>query len=251
MPNYITMPSSRPDGIPPMEDNAGAYYYKYSYSWTSKSASSEVNLVDAELKKDSSQNNNGYIFLSCMGTTSSPPEFGLFAPHDRNGIWYPYVREAGSVSINWDDSSPIFTPTNSSGGIYTYNNTTKVTIKITLSGTSIIGQIWRGNTKLFEDTVSGNSASIGENAAANTFLLGASFPPDPATTNPGNRDAFLKHVYLQNGLLYPNINYTGTSTAWIPDENNSATYYGLLCRPEYISYNRFGSTDEEISIDYT
>lgn len=131
MPNYITMPSSRPDGIPPMEDNAGAYYYKYSYSWTSK------------------------------------------------------------------------------------------------------------------------SASIGENTATNIFLLGASFPPDPATTNPGSRDAFLKHVYLQNGLLYPNTNYTATSTAWVPSENNSVTYYGLLCSPEYISYNRFGTTDEEISIDYT
>ncbi|MFQ7292444.1 MAG: hypothetical protein ACLRQ0_09445 [Monoglobales bacterium] len=260
MPNYTTMPTGRPEGVPPMEDDSGAYYYKYSYSWTSKSASTEVNLVDAELKKDSSKNNHGYIFLSCMGTTSSPPEFGLFAPYNRNGIWYPYVREAGSTSINWDPTKPIIIPESSSGGIYKYKNPTntaddnddaKVTIKITLSGTSIKGQIWRGDARLFEDTVPGASASIGENASANTFLLGASFPPVPETTSPGNRDAYLKHVYLQNGLLYSGTNYTGAATAWVPDANNAATYYGLLCRPEYISYNRFGATDEEISIDYT
>ena len=121
------MPSSRSDGIPPMKDNAGAYYYKYSYSWTSKSASTEVNLVDADLKR---------ILPKTIMV--------IFFYH----VWVPHHLR-------------------------------------------------------------------------------------------------LNLVYLLH------TNYTATSTAWVPGENNSATYYGLLCRPEYISYNRFGSTDEEISIDYT
>lgn len=257
MANYVTYPlntSGRPDGTPPVADKEGGYYYKYSYSWTSKAASTEVNLCDAIMKFDSSKNNNGYIFLSCVGTTSTPPEFGIYTAPEFNGAWKCYTREAGSGSVVPHET--IFVPTGTSGGVYTYGATssnpnprTRVKMRIKLNGTNIIGQILDGNTVLASYTVSGAAAGIGESASLNTFLLGTSFVPNPPTTSCGNRDAYLKHVYLHEGYLYETNSY-GNPTEWVPDPANPVTYYSIVVRPEYTTYNRFGSRDEEVSIDY-
>lgn len=256
--NYQTMPTGRPEGTPPLEERQGAYYYKYSYSWTSKSASTVVNLCDTQLKFDSNSKNNGYIFLSCIGTNYNPPEYGIMTAPNLNGVWYLYTRRTVTNSssdgmnrtsiavIEPDDEHP-------ANGIYTYEESDSITIRITLNGSNIDGEI-RKNGVLIQGTnrtVIGANSGISATGSMNTFLLGTSFVPNPETSNPGNRNAYLRHVYLQNGILYPNTEYRGSQTSWVPDTNNAATYYGLLCRPEYISYNRFGSTDEEVSIDYT
>ncbi len=253
--NYKIIPAGRLNS-PPLEADAGAYYYKYSYSWTSKSASTEVELSDAQLKFDGSLKNHGYIFLSCMGTKTTPPEFGLFAPYNEKGTWYPYSRQANSTAIDWDKNVKIFVPSGTMGGAYTYKTTgqidnSKIVMRITLLGTQIIGQILRNGKVIYNKIISGNAAGIGETASANTFLVGTSLPPVPGTEYPGNRNAYLKHVYLHNGMLYPKTNYSGTAVEWEPDPANSVTYYALLCRPEYVTYNRFGTRDEEISIDYS
>lgn len=255
MANYVTYPrnvSGRPDGIPPVASEEGGYYYKYSYSWTSKAASTEVNLCDAIMKFDSTKNNNGYIFLSCVGTSSTPPEFGIYTTPDLDGKWCGYRRVAGSgvienlgVVINPD-------PNSVNSGIYTYNNAPRIKIKIKLSGSSIIGEILRvtssgENTIIPATSVSGSGSGIG--GTTNTFLLGTSFVPNPPTTNCGNRDAYLKHVYLHEGYLYETASF-GNPTEWVPDPANPVTYYSIVVRPEHTTYNRFGSRDEEISIDY-
>lgn len=81
-------------------------------------------------------------------------------------------------------------------------------------------------------------------------MLGTSFVPEPATTSPGGRNAYLEHVYLRNGRLYSSNSYDSSSAQWVPDSGNSVTYYALICNSNYVSYNRFGATDEEISINY-
>lgn len=258
MENYITMPSGRPEGTAPTEDKNGAYYYKYSYSWTSKSASTNVNLVDTQLKFDSSKPNNGYVFLSCIGTNYNPPEYGIMTTPELEGVWYLYTRKTVT-----DSSSNGMTRTSiaviepdtmaPSNGIYTYTKSKPITITITLSGTNIIGKIYKNGTLIAgtTQTVSGAPSGISATGSLNTFMLGTSFVPDPGTVSPGNRSSYMKYVYLQDGKLYSSTNYGGTATEWVPDQANSVTYYGLLCRPDYITYNRFGTTDEEISIDYT
>lgn len=246
MANYIVIPSGQVSD-PPVETTSGAYYYKYSYSWTSKSASTVINLTDAKLRFDTSKKNNAYIFLSCIGQKSTPPEFGLITTPNNSGKWYIYTRDAGSKSIETQEL--VISPSSSSGNIYSYANK-KITMRISLSGSNIIGQILEGSVVKYTHTINGAAAGIGETAAANTFLLGTSFCPDPATTSYGGRNAYLSHVYLQDGKLFSKINYTGTSTQWTPDASNSATYYALEYDTDYLSYNRFSNTDEEISIDY-
>lgn len=217
-PPYRVIPTGAYSGTPPLENSSGAYYYKYSYSWTSKAASTEVDLVDTELKFNSSKPNNGYIFLSCIGTSSTPPEFGIYAPPDQKGKWICYTRAAGSSTIVPHET--IFTPSSSSGGVYTYKNTTKVTMRIRVVGNNIVGTILRNGTIICSYEVSGSGASIGESSSTNTFLLGTSFVPNPATTSPGGRNAYLKHVYLRNGRLYAQNNYNTTGTQWVPDSGN-------------------------------
>lgn len=249
--DYYTIPSGRPDGTPPLEPQNGGYYYKYSYSWTSQAASTEIDLCDAELKFSTSKVNNAYIFLSCIGTTSTPPEFGIYAPQDQGGKWICYTREAGSSYV--DPHETIFTPDPAFGNVpnHTYANSTKITMRIRLDGNDIIGTILRNGSIVCSHRISGNGASVGTGFSTNTFLLETSFVPNPPTNDPGNRDAYLKHVYLRNGKLYVASDYNSSSTQWVPDSGNDVTYYSLVCNSDYVSYNRFGTTDEEICIDYS
>lgn len=249
--NFKIYPSrSAYDGTPPIEYDAGAYYYKYSYYYTSKAASTEIDLTDTVLKFDTSGNkkNNAYIFLSCIGTTSTPPEFGIYAPYGQNGVWKCYTKPSGSDKP--EPHETIFSPSGSVNGVYTYKRSTKITMRIRVLGNNIIGTILRNGTVVCSYEVSGKGASIGENSSKNTFLLGVSFVPDPQTTSPGDRNAYLEHVYVRNGLLYAANNYNGTGQAWIPDAGNPVTYYAIVYNTPYITYNRFGTTDEEISINY-
>ncbi|MDR1540237.1 MAG: hypothetical protein LBU32_19995 [Clostridiales bacterium] len=250
--SYTTIPDFRssyqPPNPPTLESGAGAYYYKYSFSWAIKSASTGILLKDAQMKLDSVKKNNAYIFMSCIGTASTPPEFGIISGWEDKGSWFLYTRASGGdVSkkakvIEPDSATP-------SNGIYTYKNSVFTNIRIYVSGDSIKGEVRRGpsHSLVASAIVSGVGTNIGTSC---TFLLGVSYCPNPATTSPGPRNAYLKHVYLQDGFLYSEPNYSGNSTLWEPDKDNQATYYSLLCRTNYVTYNRFGITEEEISIDY-
>ena len=250
-PPYKVIPTGGYDGTPPLESEHGAYFYKYSYFWTCKSASTEVDLRDTVLKFDNRSDNtrnNAYVFLACIGTSSTPAEFGIIAPYNADGEWRVYTRNAGeNVKVQ---KEVIFEPDKPIGSVYTYKNSEKITIKITLSGTDIIGTIYRDKAELCRYTVQGKEASIGQSATHNTFMLGTSFVPIVDTTSPGGRNAYFEHVYLRNGLLYSGVDYRGEEVEWVPDKNNPMTYYAVLCYPDYITYNRFGTTDEEISINY-
>lgn len=255
--NYTTYPlntSGRPSGTPAVAEEEGGYYYKYSYSWTSKSASHEVDFSDAVMKFDGTKVNNGYVFLSCIGTLSTPPEFGIYTSPSFKGVWKCYTRNAGSGDINPHENIIIPDSSSVSSGIYTYKNSNRIKIKIRISGNNILGTIYKvtssGEVALTsEHTVSGSGAGMGEFSSTNTFLVGVSLPPAPPTANCGNKSAYLKHVYIREGYLYSGKNYE-TPTEWVPDVGNNVTYYSIVVRPEYTTYNRFGSRDEEVSISY-
>lgn len=249
--DYITYPlnaSDRPSYNPAVEKNVGGYYYKYSYSDTSKAASTDVDLSDVVMKpQNGDYKNNGYIFLACLGTASSPPEFGIYTAPAMNGVWKCYTREAGSGVIV--PHKEIFEPTSSEGGVYKYDTSDKITIRVRLSGNDIIGQIEKNGVIIAEHEVSGAGTGIGENTKSNTFLLGASFVPDGYETTV-KRGTYLQHVRLSDGYLYENNKYGGKTIPWVPDVDNEATYYAIVVQPRYAEYNRVGKQDEEINISY-
>jgi len=250
-------------------NDEGAYYYKHSLFWGSRAASVILNFSKVQLKHSTLKDpleptgklykNNGYAFLSCLGRSASPPEFGIYTVPEFNGEWYLYTRTAGVKTITKRER--VIVPSSSSNGIYTYSTSASVSLKINLSGSNIAGAAtWNDGTGSTgygsaNYTVNGVSAGIGETAEANTFLFGASFAPDTKTKTPSNRGAFFRNLNVTNSKLYETKTF-GNPSLFIPGYGTAGpqTYYGIIVDYPCVTYSYNGGAmnadSETISINY-
>ena len=90
----------KPPTSPPIENGKGAYYYKYSLSWTSKSARTDASIKNASLKYDTDDNKKAisYIFVICQGQYSSV-ELGIMTAKEYQGVWKPYFKKSKDSQV--------------------------------------------------------------------------------------------------------------------------------------------------------
>jgi len=263
--NCKMYPNKATEPKPLVANDEGAYYYKHSFSWDSRAASVILNFSKVQLKHSTLKDpleptgtvykNNGYVFLSCLGRSASPPEFGIFTAPEFNGEWYLYTRTAGVKTITTRER--VIIPSSSSNGIYTYTTSAPISLKIHLTGRDIFGSAtWNNGNTTNGYTVSGTSAGIGETAEANTFLFGASFAPNTKTKTPSNRGAFFKNLNVTNSKLYKTKLF-GDPSLFIPGINKTdapQTYYGIIVDYPCVTYSYNGEAmnadSETISISY-
>ena len=123
------------------------------------------------------------------------------------------------------------------------------TQEVTLDGKKFHGEIQdcNGHT-LFEADVDVGITGIDE-GGLNSFMLGVSYVPHGQVYD-FERDSYLKRVKLTESYTYTQKNYSGTRYNWVPDEGNEGTYYVLLVRPAFVTYERESRFKEKISISY-
>ena len=199
------------------------------------------------------------MFLTCNNNYSgSGPEFGIACVNSvrteqglNPGDWVVYTRPANSTEITFHKDKVVFSPTKMvvQDGVedYEYSDTDDIILRATLDGKQFYGEIQYKGTS-YGTYVDVGTTGINE-AEDNAFLLGVSYVPHGQEYD-FERDSYLKRVKLTESYAYTQKNYQGTSYHWVPDEGNEGTWYVLLVRPAFVTYDRESRYTERIDISY-
>ncbi len=237
--------------IEALEPESGSYYYKFSNYWSSKSSSETIDFSGVKYRISQSDNNI-YIYTAAQSTTQTI-ELGIMSCQESKGGWWSYYRDSTS---NWKMKvfknkvlTPKTTPTsgsNLSNFVYEMNN---VTLDLKLSLTNVDGKLsgYIGNTQY---NLYGNSFSVNSGC---TFLqaisLPKALPEDGSTTMDLRCNSYIKNIKLKNCVLNSNINHSGSSYSFYPDNSSIINTAFIYC-DDTIDYTRSGNT-EIVNIDYS
>jgi len=275
---------------PPVEDYSGAYYYKMSQNNPNTMRSIRIRFNPRHIQMRNNitsqwpvpvghQGNNAYVFLSAFGQGVNPPEFGVMSGVGHHGRWHWFTRNAGAGVVVRDNNAagaltvPDQTTTTNGNHTYTYTSNadpsrrytdrTQLTIRISVDGNDLIGEIWNANTgqriipRAGQPTVriSGQGANW---TSFRTFLVGVSYVPEgTANANFANwsnwrpRNTFLRNLDIHDQWSFSGANWAGTRQDFIPTpgQPNINCRYGLIPRFRGCGRQRFGMGDERIMID--
>lgn len=222
------------------EENAGSYFYKYSYSWNGDySCETTVTFNGTELHCGS-QGNNMYIFLNAL-SGSAHMEFGFMANptgNERNKGLYAYYNLRRSNNEKEFNVEPL--PKVKASSVDTANKTMilenkTITMKLGVTNNKAQAYTECNGSMLYyrEFDVLGLVANT---SAPLTFMQAMSCVNDLSTeSDPKETDlkskSYFKNVKFSNTLLY---NLSGARPFTTAGPN---TYFTFLCKHDCISYN--------------
>jgi len=275
---------------PPVEDYSGAYYYKMSQNNPNSMRSLRIifnprhiqmrNNIITGTTPITHPGNNAWVFLSAFGQGSNPPEFGVMSGVGHHGRWHWFTRNAGQAGVNVQDNfvagaltvpdqtthgngNHFYTYTSAADPSRRYTDRTQLTIRVSIDGNDMIGEIWNANTGQRIIPRPGQPIVRIPGAATQwnqfrTFLVGVSFVPI-GTTSPVQqnwinwrpRQTFLRNVDIQGQFAFSGANWTGTQENFIPTPGlpNMMARYGVIPRFRGCARERFGMESERVSID--
>lgn len=230
------------------EPKAGSYLYKYSYAFEGNYQCDTTVTFNNTTLGCGSQNNNMYLFLAAISSTTSI-DFGFMAnpsASSRNqGLYVFYFPR--DTKVMWVEDFPKVKATsyNLSSKTMTLENKT-VTIKLSVGTDKVNMYMESGGSMIFYTEYKIQGLVAGNPSKALTFLQAMSCVEQNENFTSITSGSYFRNVKFSNTVVYNSANGCRDFKTM-----GSATYYTFLCKPDGISYEFNDNLNTQtVSIDY-